>query len=188
MSLILPSEVQWFLSNPNAVTGFSGTGTPGNSRGKYMSTTLVNTQTTLDNLFLDATGASNIAMEVNYQCLFLANNTTTGNNMLSPKVWLPQAFYVNHTSTTMVGSDPTGVVPQLGAAVQGATISAVTQSPNVTNWVFPSATMSQGVAVPNIPPGYCIAIWFKRSLTNSGPTPANTPDGVVVTVSFQSNG
>jgi hypothetical protein len=187
MATIQPGEVQWYLSNPNAVTGFSGVGTPGNSRGNYMSTTVVNTSTTINNLFLDATGVMNAASEVDYQCLFVANNTVTGFSMKNPKVWLPQQYYVNHTSTTMVGSDPIGVVLQTSATSQAATISSQVQAPGVTNWVFPSATMSQGVAVPDIPPGYCIAIWFKRSLTNSGPTPVNTPDGVVVTVSFQSN-
>jgi hypothetical protein len=188
MSTIQPSEVQWFLSNPTAVTGFSGTGAPGNSLGKYLSTTQINVSTTLDNLFLDATGQMNAAQEVDYQCLFLCNNTATGFTMKNPVVWMPTPFVENTNSTTQVGSDPIGVVAQNASSAQAQLISAQSVAPaGVTNFVFPSASMSQGLAVPDIPPANCIAIWVKRSLNNLGPTPVSTPDGVAITVSFQSN-
>jgi len=153
-----------------------------------MSTTQINVSTTLDNLFLDATGQMNINQEVDYQCLFLANNTATGFYMKNPVVWLPAQYYVHFTDTMQVASDPIGVVPQTGTNVQAQLISAQSVAPaGVTNWAFPTASIMGGVKVPDIPPAYCIAMWFKRSLNNTGPTPVNTPDGVAITVSFQSN-
>src|ERR1700722_13991475 len=112
MATIQPSEVQWFLSNPTASAGFTGVGNAGNSLGKYMSTTLVNVATTLDNIFLDASGIMNANLEVDYQCIFLANNTVTGFSMKNPVVWLPIIYAVNFTDTIQVASDPIGVVLQ----------------------------------------------------------------------------
>lgn len=188
MSTIQPSEVQWYLSNPTGSGGFTGTGHAGNSLGKWLSTTQINVSTTLDNLFLDATGQMNAAQEVDYQCLFLCNNTATGFYMKNPMIWLPSQFYQNFTDTMQFGTDPIGVVPQTSGNPQAQLISSQTVAPQgVTNWHFPSATLTQGILVPDIPPAYCIAVWFKRSLTNQGPTPIGTPDGVAIQVAFQSN-
>jgi hypothetical protein len=187
MSTIQPSEVQWFLSNPSASIGYSGVGTPGNSLGKFMSTTQINSVTTLDDLFLDASGVMNNAGEVDYQCLFMANNTATGFNMLSPVIWLPTAFYVNYTSSVQIGLDPAGVVSQTSATAQAMTIANQQTAPSgVSTWVNPTATKTGGLAVPNVPPTFCVAIWFKRTMTNVGPTPSGTPDGVAFTCTFQS--
>jgi hypothetical protein len=188
LSTIQPSEVQWFLSAPNATSGYTVTSTPGNCFGKYMSTTQVNAATTTDNIFLDASGIMNANMEVDYACIFLANNTVTGFSMKNPVVWMPVQFAVNYTDTIQLGADPIGVVPQTSASQQAQLISAQNIAPaGVTTWAYPSTTLNTGVKVADIPPGYCVGIWFKRALTNVGPTPAGTPDGAGFTVSFQSS-
>lgn len=187
MSTILPSEVGYFLSAPTASSGNTGTGVIGNSRGKYLSVTPVNVSTTINNLFTDATGQMNAAQEVDYQCVFICNNTATGFTMKNPVVWMPTQFVKDFTTTVQIGMDTIGVVPQTGASAQASIITSQTQPPSVVKYSFPDATMATGVVVPDIPPAYCVAIWVKRILLNQGPTPVNTPDGVAITVSFQSN-
>lgn len=185
MTQVSASDVQFYLSNPGAVTGFSGTGTPGNSLGKYISTTQVS-NTPLNDLFLDITGAQNAGSQVDYQCMFLLNNTATGNSMLNTVVFLPSASDVAGGATLQYALDTHGIVPKSQAGQQAIVIANSTTAPaGIGVWTSPSATVAGGLTVGNIAPNNCIAIWFKRAASN---TIAVNNDGGVLQVVFDSNG
>jgi hypothetical protein len=180
---ISPSEVRWYLSNPNASTGYSGIGTPGNSLGKWMSTTQVS-NTAIDDLFLDISAAQNAALQVDYQCIFLANFTATGDNMRNPYVWMPTQQYTTGGATLQMAFDPIGAQPYNSTSPQAQVISQSTSTPVVVDWFGPSGLYYYGLLVPDIPPGYAVAVWIQRTATNS---PAISPQSLQLEVTFASD-
>jgi hypothetical protein len=166
MTAIVPTDVQWYLSNPMANTGYLGTGTPGNSLGAFMSTTQIST-TPLNDLFLNITPAENAAFQVDYQCLFLMNNTASGNMMLEPYVWCPSSLF-SGSATIEFGVDAAGAVPYNSSFQQAALISNSTTEPvGVTSWYGPSISYSSGAILPDIPAQCCVALWFQRTATGT---------------------
>lgn len=185
MTQIASSDVQFYLSNPGAVTGFSGVGTPGNSLGKYISTTQVS-NTPLNDLFLDITGAQNAGNQVDYQCMFLLNNTSSGNSMLNTVVFMPTASDVSGGASIQYALDTHGVVSKTQGAQQAIVIANSTTAPaGISSWQSASATVAGGLSVGSIAPASCIAIWFKRTASNSL---AVNNDGGAMQVVFDSNG
>ena len=70
---ILVTDVKFLLSDPAAAAGYTMPGVPGNSLGKYASTSQLSA-TPADNLFTDLPGAQNAALQVDYECLFIWNS------------------------------------------------------------------------------------------------------------------
>lgn len=185
MSTITPTDIQWFLSNPNAGTGFSGIGTPGNSLGKYMSTSQVFSGVPLDDLFQDIPGPQNAAGQIDYQCVFMMNNTPTGNFMHNPYIWLPLALYTSGGAQITIGMDSHGPVPFNQAAQQAVTIAGSTTAPTgVAAYASPSAVFTQGLLIPDVPPLNCIALWIQRVAVNSPPL---SPQTFSIQCTFSSN-
>jgi hypothetical protein len=181
---VSPTEVRWYLSNPNAATGFSGIGTPGNSLGKWMSTTQVSDVAAGD-LFLDLSAAQNVALQVDYQCLFIANFTASLDYMRNPYVWMPSAAYTFGGAAIQLAADPIGPLPYGSALPQAQSISASTTAPAVAGWYGPSPVYNPGgLLVPDIPPGYATAVWIQRTATNC---PAITPQSLSLQCTFASD-
>ena len=183
---ILQSEAQYYMANPNASTGFSGTSQAGNSLGKFMSTMQVNNAVPLDNLFTDILPSQNAGGQVDYQCVFLMNNTATGDLMKNCYVWMPQQLWTPGGAAFSIGSDPIGVVPYNSSTAQAALISSSTHAPaNVTNYVIQPQSQPQfGLKIPDLPPQMCIALWLQRTATNS---PTLTPQTLTLACTFTSN-
>jgi hypothetical protein len=178
------SEIRWYLSSPNATTGYSQIGSPGNSLGKWMSTTQVS-DIAVDDLFLDLNAPQNLALQVDYQCLFLANFTASGNSMRNPFVWMPSATYTFGGAGLMLAADPIGAMPYNSAAAQAQSISSNTNAPAVTGWFGPSPVYNPGgLLVSDVPPGYAVAVWIQRTATNC---PALTPQSLSLQVTFASD-
>lgn len=171
---IVASDIAFYLSNPAASAGYSGIGTPGNSLGKYMSTSQISA-TPLDDLFTDITPAENAASQVDYQCLFVMNNTSSGDTALSPYIWLPLTTTNTELQTVPLytGSaviafaiDSNLVVPYNQSGVQAQSISNSTTEPVGLTWYSPSSTFLGGAPIGDMPPQTCQAIWFQRTATN----------------------
>jgi hypothetical protein len=185
MTQVSASDLQWYLTNPGAVTGFSGVGTPGNSLGKYLSTTQVS-GTPLNNLFLDITGAQNAASQVDYQCIFLLNATATGNSALNTQVFMPSASDVAGGASFAYALDTHGIVGKTQSPQQAIVIANSTTAPGgISSWTGPSATIAGGLTIGNIAPNNCIAIWLRRTAAN---TSAVNNDGGALQIIFDSNG
>lgn len=192
MTAISASDILLKLSSPGASAGNTAGGTAGSSWGNYVATTVLSA-TPLDNLFTDITGAENAASQVDYACLFIHNNTETGNSMLNTVAWLPTSSYVTGGATLQIAADPTGATV-LGSSVQQAVkITANTNAPaGVSGWVSNTSTVptsansyANGVYLGTIAPGYVYAIWFKRTATNSNPV---NNDGAGIQVNFDTMG
>lgn len=191
MTAISPSDVLLLLSAPGASSGYSSAGTPGNSWGYFVSTTVLSS-TPLDNLFTDIAGAQNAASQVDYACLFVLNNTASGNSMINTVMWLPLSEFVNGGANIAIAVDPTAASSKGSSSPQAVGISTATTSPpGVSGWVSPTnatpapPSYTGGVQLGTIPPNYVKAVWFKRSATNSPPV---NNDGFGYSLSFDTQG
>lgn len=191
MTAISASDIVLLLSAPGASAGYTVTGLAGNSLGNYVSTTVLST-TPLDNLFTDLTGAQNAASQIDYACLFVLNNTATGNSMLNTVAWLPSSGFVVGGANIAIGVDPAAASPKGSSTPQAALISVSTNAPTgVSPWISPTSSTpsppiySGGVQLGTIAPGYVKAIWFRRSATNSPPV---NNDGFQLNLSFDTQG
>lgn len=184
ITAIVSSDVVTLLSNSGASAGYSVTGTPGASLGGYVSTSVMSL-TSLDNLFLDLTGAQNAADQVDYACLFVLNNTASGNSMLITVAWLPTSSNVTGATSHAIGVDPTAASVKTSSGAQAVTISASTTAPAGVTFVAPSSTNSGGVSLGTIAPGYVRAIWLRRTAANTAPL---NNDGFSIEIDWDSNG
>ena len=185
MTLIVPTDILYLLAAPTAVEGFNVQGHPGNSWGNFCSTTPW-ASTPLNNLFGDITGPENAAGQVDYACVFIWNNTLSGNSMLNAVAWLPSVDKTAGGASVAVGVDPTAASPLTGSSTpQAVGIGSPTQAPaGVTVWAPPSSTNAGGLALGTIPPGTVKAVWIQRTATND--TPVNG-DTVGLQIDFASN-
>lgn len=185
MTLIAPTDVVYLLAAPTAIQGFSVQGVPGNSWGNYCSTTPWST-TPYDNLFPDITGPENTGLQVDYECVFIWNNTLSGNSMLNAVAWLPTTSLTAGGATLAIAADPTASSILSSHSAQALGISGPTVQPSgLTVWSPPSSSNAGGVALGNIPPGFVKAVWIQRTATNSSPVNNQT---FGLQVDFSSNG
>jgi hypothetical protein len=191
MTAIVSSDILFKLSAPGATTGNTNSGTAGNSWGNYISTTQLSA-TPLDNLFTDITGAENAASQVDYACVFIHNNTSSGNSMLNTVAWLPQSLFVTGGANVALAADTFGTSAIGTSSQQAVKITANTNAPaGVSGWVSPTSTApsspsyTNGIQLGTIAPGYCIAVWIRRSATNSAPV---NNDGFSLEVDFDTMG
>lgn len=166
---IVAGDIKFLLSAPVATAGYVLPGSPGNSLGKYASTSqLSTTNNGLDALFPDLTGAQNAADQVDYQCVFIWNSHATL-TMLTPYVWLPVGMLGNtNTASFAVGADPTLPSPLGSSSLQAVGIASPVQAPSgVNTWAGPTTLSSNGIALPNIPAGDVAAVWIRRTANGS---------------------
>jgi len=175
MTAIVAGDIAFLLAAPSASAGYATAGTPGSSWGKYMSNSQLSS-TPLDNLFTDITGAQNAAQQVDYACVFILNNTASGNSMLNTVLWLPTSADVAGGTTVQVAADPTAASVKTSSTAQAVVITASTNAPaGVSTWVSNVATdpaspsYTGGIQLGTIPAGSCRAFWVKRTATNSAP-------------------
>lgn len=174
MTAIVPTDVLFKLSAPNANGGNIQAGYAGTSWGGWLSTTLLNTNVLLDNLFTDITGPENAAGQVDYACLFIQNNTAGGNSMSNVIAWLPQAGVAGVGSSLQMGADPAGVTGINSTTPQAAIIgSSIIAPAGVSTWVVPTSTTptspnyTNGLQLGTLAPTQCAAVWLKRTALNS---------------------
>lgn len=188
----MSSDILYKLSAPGATTGNTTSGSSGSSWGNFISTSQVSA-TTLDNIFPDVTGAQNAANQVDYACIFVHNNTGSGNSMLNAVVWLPLNLDVAGGTNVAIAGD-TFSASAIGANSQQAVkITAATNAPaGVSGWVSPTNTTptaansyANGIVLGTIAPGNCRAFWIRRTATNSAPV---NNDGFTWEVDFDTQG
>lgn len=191
MTAIVSTDILFMLAAPGASAGNVVAGTAGNSWGNYMSTTQLSA-TPLDNLFTDITGAQNAAGQVDYACVFILNNTASGNSMLNTVAWLPLSLFVAGGATVQLAADPTGATAKGTSSQQAVKITSNTNAPvGVSGWVSPTSTApsapsyTNGIQLGTIAPGFCYAVWVKRTATNSAPV---NNDGFTIEVDFDTQG
>jgi hypothetical protein len=171
---IIATDILYKLSTTSGSAGNTLTGTPGSSLGKYISTTQI-TDATLSNLFLTITGDQNAAGQVDYQCVFVHNNHATL-TLLAPYLWIYSETAGG--ATTALALDSTAASAIGSASAQALTIATSLTAPSGPSFSAPT-TKSGGIAMGDIPAGYCKAFWVRRTASNTG---AVDVDGVLVRV------
>lgn len=191
MTAIVPGDILFYLSAPSASSGYSIAGTVGDSWGGYISTTALSS-TPLDNLFTDITGSENAASQVDYACLFIMNNTSSGNSMLNTVAWLPTASDVAGGATVTIGADTTAASVKTYGSLQAVKITSATTAPaGVSTWVGDTSTAptspsyTNGLQLGTIAPNQVKAIWVKRTAANTSPV---NNDGCGIEIDFDTMG
>lgn len=171
---ITATDILYKFSVKTGAAGNSTAGTADGSLGKYISTTQI-TDATLHNLFDVVTGDENAASDVEYRCFFVhnAHASLTWENVVA---WL--------SSETAGGAAAAIAVDGVAAsAIGSATAQAdevANESTAPTGEAFSSpTTKAAGLALGNIGPGQCRAVWVRRTAANTG---AVDTDGVVIRV------
>ncbi len=129
---------------------------PYNSLGGFASHT-VWTATETNDLFNNVGLTNNTLGSDQYRCIILANinedDLETG----------PLLLYIDDNSDAYdlkIGLDPVGVVNTNSSSAQAATIINDTTAPSGVTF----ADATDGISIPSIAAGKCIAIWFNREI------------------------
>lgn len=172
---IIASDVLFKLSTTAGSAGnTTAQANPNASLGKYISTTVwaAGTNTLFDNV----TGDENAASTVDYRCFFV-HNAHASLTLESAVVYVSAevsggasvAIAVDNIATSAIGS----------ASAQAATIGTETTAPSGVGTFSTPTTKAGGLALGNIGPGQCRAVWVRRTAANSSPVNA---DGFTVSV------
>ena len=161
----------------SGTAGNQGAGTAAGSLGKYISTTQI-TDNTLNNLFDNISGDENANSVVDYRCIFV-HNAHASLTWQAPVVWLLSE--VAGGASIMIGVDPTAASAIGSAGAQAVQVANETTAPAGVSFSAPT-TQGAALALGDIAPGQCKAIWVRRAAANSA---ALSNDGV--TLRFQGN-
>lgn len=135
---------------------------PNLALGRYMSTTAW-VGGTLSDLFSPVSGPANAAHTPDYRCVFVYNTHGT----------LPWTGVVAWFSAVAAGAplsigvDPTAASAAAATAVQAVEVAAATTAPAGVTFSAPT-TQGDGVALGDIGPGQCRAVWLKRVPAGGG--------------------
>lgn len=144
------------------------------SLGGYISQTSITTGV-LNNLFSDLSGDDNANSAVDYRCIFVHNNNSTL-TLQNTVAWLTSQ--VAGGANVDIGVDAITSSPIAQLTNQAASVTTKYNAP--AGVVFSNPTSkSAGVSLGNIQPGYCKAIWIRRSANN---TVALSNDGATIRV------
>jgi hypothetical protein len=166
------TDVLLKLATTAGVAGNANASTPNASLGKYISTTQI-TDAILNNLFDNISGAENAASTVDYRCIFIHNAHAT-------LTWQSVVAYllseVAGGASIAIGVDPTAASAIGSASAQAVTIANETTAPAGVTFTAPT-TLGAGIAIGDIAPGQCRAIWVRRTAAVSA---ALSNDGVTL--------
>lgn len=180
MSAISPADLPLRLSTTAGSAGNStAQANPNASFGKYMSTTAAPAS-----LWDDVTGAENAAGQVEYRCIFVANLHGT-NTLISPTAYLTGE--VTDFAVCAIGVDPTAASLIGASSAQALTIANELTAPAGVTFSSPT-TAAAGVALGDILPGRCRAVWLRRTAVNSTATPTGDPQTVSIRVTGSTAG
>jgi len=160
---IQPGDI---VLNYSIKTGSAGNTTASNaasSLGKYVSTTEI-ASGVLYNLFPTLTGDQNSSGASDYKCVFVRNKHSTL-TLIAPVVWLTGLTASSTTYSIGLDSNPASLVG--ASAAQAALIATTANAPAGVTFSAPT-TKSAGIALGDLPPLSCIALWVKRKANDTG--------------------
>lgn len=156
------ADIKRKLSTKTGAAGNSTAAVPADSLGKYISTTEI-VDNNLHNLFDVVSGAENVASESEYRCIFFHNNHATI-TLENAKVYI--AAQVAGGAAVEIGVDPTAASAIGAAPAQAVSIANEDTAPAGVAFSAPADSAS-ALAVGNIAPGQCKAVWIKRTTANN---------------------
>lgn len=171
---ISQNDLVFRLSQPTANSGFWFDQTdPNLSLGYYMASAIM--ATGLNGLFDDVTGAENAAQNQEYRCVFIHNINTSG-TLTSGIIFI--SGEVAGGANLYLGVDP--FPASTGRATTQQAVSGVNEDTSPTGVDFYNPlTYATGLAIGNIAPLFCKAIWCRRDPLNG---PAVNSDGSYIVI------
>jgi hypothetical protein len=160
---ISASDILYKLSIKTGAAGNSAAqGDPNASLGKYISQTQTSA-TALNNLFDNVSGPENAASDVEYRCVFVHNNHGSL-SLQGPVIYLlsevsggcAMAIAVDSTAASAIGS----------SSAQALSVADESTAPVGLTFTSPT-TLATGLALGDIPAGYCKAFWIRRTAANT---------------------
>ena len=166
------NQLKLRYSESTGPAGLSNAGTAVAAYGGFVSTTEA-VSGALGNIFRPLTGTENAALEAQYRCLFICNDSGVD-------TWTGVTLYLSAVvaggADDAIGLDPAGVVAQSLGSAQAAIIASDTTAPAGVSFSAPTV-IGSALSIGDIGPGQCQAIWLRRTGTNS---PALANDGVTL--------
>lgn len=169
---IVSSDILVKYSVTSGTAGNQNAGTAAGSLGKYISTTQI-TDNTLNNLFDNISGDENASSVSDYRCIFI-HNAHASLTWQTPVVWLLSE--VSGGANISIGVDATAASAIGSAGAQAVQVANELTPPAGVGFSAP-VTQGTALALGDIPPGQCKALWVKRTATNST---ALSNDGVTL--------
>lgn len=150
------SEVQLLYSCPSSLSGGVDPGTPQRSLGLFVSTTAFSTG--ISHLFNSVTADENASEKSAYRCFFIANNNP--DTMLTGlRVWITST---SQDVDVAIALDPYSPSPIHSPIPQASKTNNQFVAPYGVSFVYPTSN-SDFLYIGNIAPGYCRALWIRRS-------------------------
>jgi len=141
---------------------------PNLALGKYMSLTAW-AGGVLADLFSAVTGDANAAQTPEYRCVFLYNSHPT-------LTWTGVVMWVDGQgtgATVSLGVDTTAAALAASASPQALEVANALTAPVGVSFSAPTSK-GTGIAVGDIGPGRCKAVWFKRVPAGAGAVNSDT--------------
>jgi hypothetical protein len=146
------------------------------SIGKYISTTEFVTAVA-NNIFDNVTGSENAASAVEYRCLFVHNSHAT---ITLENAGIYLSSQVSGGSVLAIAVDDIAASAIGSSSAQAYEAATTTTDPDAGVGAFSAPTTANtALALGNIAPGFCKAIWIRRTAANTGAVDA---DGGVLVV------
>lgn len=134
------------------------------SLGKYISTTEIVTAT-LNNLFSNVTGAANAASAVDYRCIFV-HNTHGTITLENAGIYISSQVAGGTSLDIAIDNIAASAIGSSSAQAFVATDSST--SPGGSAGAFSAPTTSgTALALGNLLPGFCRAVWVRRTAANT---------------------
>lgn len=134
------------------------------SLGKYISTTEI-VSASANNLFDNVTGSENAASGVEYRCIFVHNSHATI-TLENAVVYL--SSQVSGGSALAIAVDDIAASAIGSSSAQAFEASLTTTDPDAGVGAFSAPTSAgTGLSLGNIAPGFCKAVWVRRTAANT---------------------
>jgi len=159
---IVKADVPWRYSIRTGTAGNStAQGSPHQSLGKYISTTVWGGA--LHDLFPRLEGEENAGQVAKYRCAFVAN-LHASLTWLDTRVFMPSGDPAGG-ALVAIALDPTPASPLGSVAAQALSITDDLTAPAGLTWLAPT-TYAAGLQLGDLLPGYCRAVWIRRTGAN----------------------
>ncbi len=172
---IAATDILLKLSTKAGTAGNQGTSTAAGSLGKYISTTVWDQGTLLNNLFDDVTGDENAALDVEYRCVFVHNAHATL-TLQNAVCWVSDQIAAGADAAISVDTTAASALAATGA--QAKEVANEDTAPATQTFTAPT-TKATGLALGSLTAGQVKAIWIRRTAANSA---ALNDDGFTLSV------
>ena len=175
---IISSDIKIKLSTKSGAAGNSLAQADVNaSLGKYISTTEIVTATA-NNLFDNVTGAENAASAVEYRCIFVHNNHGAL-TLENAAIYISSQVAGGTTLDIAIDNVAASAIGSSSAQAFVATDSSTSPGGSASAFSAPS-TAGTALSLGNILPGFCRAVWVRRTAAN--PVAVNSDGGTLVVI------